>query len=250
MTAPSYGRLASLGLLAINVAGVTFMIVHSGFVAGMAWVLVIGLHELGHAVVARYLGARIVKILLIPYVGGLTLGPIRSNLDGRAAFTLGGVALSAVAAVLLLTASAAVPGDAGVWLASLAAAMAWINLLNLLPVSPLDGGRLVVLTTTAWSVWVGHTVRGFMLAFLVYWAVKTGAWLIWVIIAISAPVFLIELRFASAKPERTSSDPAEGRRAWLWLGLYVLHIVLFLGILTASVGHPGAAVRVGEALLF
>jgi Zn-dependent protease len=241
----SSGRIAALSLWAFNAAVMIYMVASAGLAGGFAWLGVVGLHELGHAVVARLLGARVVKVVLIPYVGGLTFGPMRTGLDGRAAFTLGGVALSAGLAVLLLTASVVVPG--GGWLASMAALMAWVNLLNLYPLTPLDGGRLAEVITSAWSPRIARLLKAAMLIVLACLAYRSGSVLLWIVIGLTGSIFLAEVWF-SVPP--SPSSPGDGRRAWIWLGLYLLHGLLFAGIFAAAVGRPGVAAKVAVMFPF
>ena len=58
-------------------------------------------------------------------------------------------------------------------------------------------------------------------------------------------IFLAEVWF---EVPPSPSEPGDARRAWIWLGLYLLHIPLFLGIIAAAVGRPGVAAKV--AVLF
>lgn len=250
MSGAGYGRLADLALAIINLAGISYTILRAGWTAGLCWTAVVVLHEVGHAAVAKFLGAKIVRVLVVPYVGGVTIGLVRAGLDGTACFILGGVALSSLAALGLLSIASAVGGTAGLWMAAFAGLMAWVNLLNLIPVSPLDGGRLLVLVTRAWKPWIGRLVQGGMLALLTYLAVRTGAWLLWVIVAITGPLFLLEVYLRVRFRSSAGDEKSAGSGALVWLGIYLLEVALLMGTFAASFGKAGVASRISALLPF
>jgi Zn-dependent protease len=115
--------------------------------------LVIVLHELGHALMVKRAGARVVRIDVLPFGGRCLwkgqLGPTR-----RAAIAWGGV-LAQLLLLLVTVALLAVLGfpHAGL-LDDLAISFTLINGLfiftNLLPVEPLDGAEAWPLLALAW----------------------------------------------------------------------------------------------------
>jgi Zn-dependent protease len=111
----------------------------------LAFALVVGMvaHEAGHVAVMRAFGDRSSAFYFVPFLGGVAIGRMNHAQDWRhAAMVLGGPAAG--------LASAVVAGALG-WvldshfLLACAAFFAAINLFNLLPIPPLDGGQLALI---------------------------------------------------------------------------------------------------------
>jgi Zn-dependent protease len=119
------------------------------FAAG--FVLLIFVHELGHAVVLRREGIPAGAPVFIPFVGALISmrgQPRDAAVEARVA--LGGPVLGSLAAWAVMAAGLATHTP---FLVGLGHVGAWLNLFNLIPVSPLDGGRIVGAFTRAfWLV--------------------------------------------------------------------------------------------------
>lgn len=118
----------------------------------------IGFHEYSHLYAAKKLGLETKGFYLIPFVGGVALvdGKYKSRKDHAIiaiAGPIGGGALALVVAGLYYFTGVQFFGQAAVW-------MLVINLLNLLPLSFLDGGQL--LSTLTYSI--NRTVGFFVLA--------------------------------------------------------------------------------------
>lgn len=112
----------------------------------LAWMLlvVVALHEAGHYLAMRLLGYRRTQMLMLPLVGGVAFGEeSRPNGWHRAIVSLAGP----VPGVLLAAAVLATAGGpwvaAHAWVMPLAWTMLLVNLLNLLPFHPLDGGHVL-----------------------------------------------------------------------------------------------------------
>jgi Zn-dependent protease len=159
--------LAMVALLAAGLADNRFAIDapgYSGTAYGLAGaltavVLLFGvlLHELGHAIVARRFGLRVDGITL-SWMGGITR--IEGDAESpRVEFSIAGVGplvSAAVGGVLWIVRELVVAGGGGRLAVSALGWLAVINVVlavfNLLPASPLDGGR--VLHAVVWGV--GH----------------------------------------------------------------------------------------------
>jgi Zn-dependent protease len=115
------------------------------FVCGAAIALIA--HELGHALVSRHLGASDVNISLHAW-GGLTRYRLRSSSRGQIALiAVAGPAVGLALGVVVWLVRSASPPPTGsvatdVYRQLLFVTVGW-SLINLLPVIPLDGGRLL-----------------------------------------------------------------------------------------------------------
>ena len=158
-----------------------------GGAMGMAWsigliVLFFGcvvLHELGHSLTARRYGVRVPRILLLPIGGMAEMEQIPRRPSAELLITVAGPAVNFVIVALLLPfvwrEMLGLAEVAEFSLTDIAAQLCWANLImglfNLLPVFPMDGGRifrallayhLPYLRATWWAVMVG---RGLALLF-------------------------------------------------------------------------------------
>lgn len=108
--------------------------------------IVIGIHELGHFLAMRAFGYRNVHMLALPLIGGVTIGQETvPSATKRAWMSLMGPLPGIVIGWTLLLAQpwfAQSPTVTG-WLNDAALLFLFINYLNILPIPPLDGGRVV-----------------------------------------------------------------------------------------------------------
>jgi Zn-dependent protease len=154
----SWSLLVIVGLVAIGLAGGVLpaeapgvsggWYALAGIVTAVAFVATIAAHEIGHAVVARRQGLEVGGIMLWA-LGGLT------SIEGEPATPAGELALSGVGPLIsFLLGLALVVMAVGLHLAGapslLAVSIGWLGgmnvllaVLNVLPASPLDGGRML-----------------------------------------------------------------------------------------------------------
>ncbi|MCS6969760.1 MAG: site-2 protease family protein [Planctomycetes bacterium] len=101
--------------------------------------LAVLVHELGHRLGERWAGARAGTVTLWP-LGGIADGWVPPTLRAQLAVAATGPAASAA----LWAAAFAVPivGGAGILWTALTTLSGWLALINLIPIDPLDGGRL------------------------------------------------------------------------------------------------------------
>ncbi|MDR6878430.1 site-2 protease family protein [Bacillus sp. 3255] len=148
------------------------------FVIGI--VVMILIHELGHVAAAKLKGLPVSALVFIPFLGAaVTLkknptdaataafigigGPVLGTLGGVAAFALG-----------VYTDSPTI--------VSIAYAAFYLNLINLLPVHPLDGGRIVT-AVTRW-LWIVGLIGGLVFIFyLDYYVNQLIFFAIWAMFA-------------------------------------------------------------------
>lgn len=174
------GTLAAIGLLIakffgslvkfapfLKTAGSMFvMIAVYAMSGGWAWaagfVLLIFVHECGHVLAARHFGLPVTAPVFIPFVGAyILLKEMPRNAWVEAWIGIGGPILGSLGALVCHAAGEQLNQPL---LISLALSGYLINLFNLVPITPLDGGRIV----TALSPWLwllGLVMMG-LLAFL------------------------------------------------------------------------------------
>jgi Zn-dependent protease len=101
---------------------------------------VIGFHEAGHWLAMRVLGYRNLQIIMLPLVGGVTLGQETGyNASHRILVSLMGPLPGIVLGTIILW----FDGMEGGLTTMLGITLLVVNYLNLLPVMPLDGGQLL-----------------------------------------------------------------------------------------------------------
>jgi Zn-dependent protease len=133
-----------------------------GLPFAVGFVLLIFVHELGHALVMQQQGIRAGAPVFIPFVGAvIAMKSLPRNAWVEARVGIGGPLLGSVGALVCLV--IAWLTESMLWYA-LASTGFLINLFNLIPISPLDGGRIVgVISRWLWAV--GYAV-GAMVFFL------------------------------------------------------------------------------------
>jgi len=110
-------------------------------------------HEMGHYLAAKQRGLAVGLPTFIPFVGAwIDLKEQPRDVETEAYVALAGPLLGTVAAIACYLAA----GDGGPrWLMAVAYSGFFLNLFNLLPISPLDGGRVTaVLSPRIWFVGV------------------------------------------------------------------------------------------------
>ncbi|XMB25459.1 site-2 protease family protein [Paenibacillus sp. BR2-3] len=131
-----------------------------GFSIG--FVLLLLVHELGHVIAAKQKGLPVSAPLFIPFLGAL-IAMKRQPLDAKteAYIAFGGPLLGTIGSVAVFAAAYYLDSPL---LYSLAYVGFLLNLINLLPIHPLDGGRIAT-AVTRW-LWLVGLVGG--LAVIIY----------------------------------------------------------------------------------
>jgi Zn-dependent protease len=130
-----------LGLF--TVSALAFVLLAGAFwdwAIALILVAVIAFHEAGHWLTMRLLGYRNLQILMMPLVGGVTLGQEKEHqVSHRILISL----MGPLPGIILGTFLVWFFGVGSGWLSMLGIALLVINYFNLLPVLPLDGGQIV-----------------------------------------------------------------------------------------------------------
>lgn len=160
--------LAKGGLGKLLLTGGTMFVSIAVYAQAFGWpyaagfVLLILVHELGHFAAARQHGLAVGAPVFIPFVGAwiaLKETDLRPSTEAHVA--LAGPMLGSIASFACYLMG--VSGQGRLWMA-LAQAGFMLNLFNLIPIRPLDGGRIAsVISPASW--WIGAP----MLAALFFW---------------------------------------------------------------------------------
>src|ERR1700694_5108924 len=166
-----FGKLSYIGLLVLKFKGLWVTVLSTGVTAliyaqlfgwafGVGIVLLILIHESGHVVVARVIGLPVSLPVMIPFLGAfVSMKQQPRTVAQESIMAIGGPVLGSIAAGLCYVGYLAMPSSStGQLLRALAYFGFLINLFNLIPLTPLDGGRV----TSLLSKWV-H-VAGLVLA--------------------------------------------------------------------------------------
>ncbi len=154
----SFIGIAGLGLKLLKSAKVIKVLFAAGSLAAYSWlfsiefaialILCLVFHEYGHIKAMKYFGLKTKGIYLIPFVGGLALSDDKINTRWQdIVISIMGPFFGLILSIACLV---------GYWLtdieilAGLAVFNALLNLFNLLPILPLDGGH--VLKSIAFSI--------------------------------------------------------------------------------------------------
>ena len=181
----------------------------------LGFVIIILIHEIGHAVVIRAKGLRAGVMVFIPFIGGaVTLkDQPRSAYDDAQIGLAGPIAGTAASLIVLQIYKWT---DSPLYLAIAAAGFA-VNLLNLLPIGMLDGGRISAAVTKWMWVFGGGA--------LVYKVVKQPNPLMLVVLLLVA--FQVYASIARERDDKSFYDVTMSQRAAIAVAYFSL--VVFLG---------------------
>lgn len=132
---------AQLGIFLVS--SIAFVML-AGFYWGWGFALpilgVILFHEAGHWLAMRLLGYRNLQILMLPLVGGVTLG---QESEERAAHRVLVSLMGPLPGIILGSVILGLYGFGSGWITTLGVMLLVVNYLNLLPILPLDGGQIL-----------------------------------------------------------------------------------------------------------
>ncbi len=239
--------LASLGLKLLKSAKAVKVLLVGASVAAYSWlfsfqfalmiIFCLVVHEYGHIKAMKYFGMKTKGIYLIPFVGGAAVG--ENNLNTRwqnvVISIMGpvfGMALSLIA--LFLYYITGMPIFAGV-----AGFNALLNLFNLLPILPLDGGHILKAITFSMHSLAGLAVCVGGILFGVFISYAFGLALLWFLLLLGSVEILMEWRFR----QHSTLLPLDRYGQIFSAAWYLLTIAVLVGIifLIASSGDPALA---------
>jgi Zn-dependent protease len=181
----------------------------SGGLHGLLWQMLllicffgcVVLHELGHSLTARRYGVRVPRILLLPIGGMAEMEQIPRKPSAEFLITIAGPAVNFVIVALLLPFtwrySLGVDNLLVYSPAELLTQLFWANLImgtfNLLPVYPMDGGRILRSILALWlpylrATWWAVTITRVLAPLLAFIAVFYLGW--WMLAALFVFIYL------------------------------------------------------------
>lgn len=180
-------------------------------------------HEMGHYVAARQRGLKVGLPTFIPFMGAwIQLKELPHDAETEAYVGLAGPLIGSVGALACYFA-ARQGGDSTTWLLAVSYAGFFLNLFNLIPVSPLDGGRITaVLSPRIWLL--GAPV-------LVAVLVTQRAWVLLIILVLAMPQLQAAWRFDRNDPEnqRYYAASLETRLSY---SITYFALLVFLAVMT------------------
>lgn len=245
-------------------------------------VLLIFIHEMGHVIAMRKKGYATSAPVFIPMLGAVIFAPKFRDADTEAYVGYGGPLFGAAISIAIGLLWWLWPGQP-VLLLLLAYVSAFINLFNLIPIRPLDGGRIMQ-AVGHWYKYVGVTV----LALFTLYIRQPGFLLIWILVlgditmsgklrlklAVGCWIAMVGLMFMGyseeplfvdifdatlsgfmtlmyswdAKKEKSELIPEPypelpDHRKWAWAGYYALLFIVLLGTMFTLTPHIPTAIK-------
>lgn len=185
--------LKSTKFLKLALAGASFAAYSYMFTWQFAAMLLIMIfiHELGHVIAMRQCGIHVKGIYLIPFFGGAAVADedFKTRRDESYIALMGpwfGFLVSVAFGIMYFITDVPVFAAGATW-------CALINLFNLLPVNPMDGGR--VLKSIAFSIGnkFGLIFLGISLFFMMYLIITFKIWLFLILLIVAVLELSIEL---------------------------------------------------------
>jgi Zn-dependent protease len=222
LNAAKLGPILKSGLTMILSVGAYALVF--GWMYAVGLVLLILVHEMGHYLAARRIGLDAGLPTFIPFVGAwiqLKEQPLSVQQETYVAFA--GPFVGTIGAIVVLW--LAMQYDSRMLLA-LAYAGFFINLFNLIPITPFDGGRIVaILSPRIWLIGAPILVGVFLMI---------PSPMLLIILFLLAPTLWRSLKgaWSGSVPDthpRYYDAPPEVRIRW---AAYYILLLLFLGVMT------------------
>ena len=213
-----FGTVGTM-LLATGVYAIVF-----GWRYAVGIVAMLFIHEMGHYLAARQRGLDVGMPTFIPFVGAwIELKQRPHDAETEAYIGLAGPMLGTVGAI---GAYFFARNYGTSWLLAVAYTGFFINLINLIPLPPLDGGRVTaVLSPRIWLL--GVPIIGLMLWF-------HFSMILLLVAILAAPHVLTALRFDKNHPANQQYYDVSPRVRWEY-GLLYVGLIAFLAYMTNDV---------------
>lgn len=192
-----------------------------GWKYAAGFVALLFVHEMGHYMAARQRGLAVGAPTFIPFVGAwVELKDLPHDAETEAHVGLGGPLLGSVGALAVYFIAR---DDGPTWLLAVAYAGFFLNLFNLIPLSPFDGGRITaVLSPRIWFLGVP------VLLALFYW--RPSPMLV-LMAVLAAPQLWRAWKFDPNSEEAKTYYAVPAARKWEYALIY-LGLAAFLAVMT------------------
>lgn len=225
------GILLKFGLASVTAVISVFIYAQLfGWGFGIGLVALLFVHEMGHAVVMKLKGLPVGGMIFIPMLGAAVfMRRMPGNARDEAEVGIAGPVAGALASLICLFFALSSPDVPGIW-APLAYFGFFLNLFNLIPIIPFDGGR--VLSALDRRVWL---LGFFALVAVQVWQWVSGNSSIWLLIFIvmAATEFWARRRAADSPEGRAYYAVPVSERIVIGLAYFGLIAVLVLGMTAA-----------------
>lgn len=190
-----------------------------GWRLGIVIVLALAAHEMGHYVAYRAYGLTARLPVFVPFLGAYTAGAIAPDLEQDAYIALAGPLTGLVLAGACYAVGAATADR--FWLAC-ADLSAFLNLFNMLPMLPFDGGRAIG------AVWPPLWIAGGILFIVMAAFLHVPIVLVALIVLIGLPSMLAAMR-GGGDPRAAAMTNGARARVSVWYLIIALGLILVLG---------------------
>ena len=213
--------LASAGTMLVSLVVYAFIF---GWRYAAGFIVLLFVHEMGHYIAARHKGLNVGLPTFIPFVGAwIELKDLPHDAQTEAFVGLGGPLIGTVGATLCYLLARQTGTD---WLLAVAYSGFFLNLFNLIPISPFDGGRITaVLSPRIWLLGVPILVA------LFFW--RPSPMLI-LIALLAWPQLWKAIKYRKDSVEAQTYYAVSTAIKWEY-GLYYIALAGFLALMTHDV---------------
>jgi Zn-dependent protease len=219
-----FGKLLTTGgtmLISLVIYGWMF-----GWRYAVGFIFLLFVHEMGHFIAARQRGLNVGAPTFIPFVGAwIEMKDIPHDAETEAYVGLAGPLVGSLGALACYFVARDM-GMSGQWLLAVSYSGFFLNLFNLIPLSPLDGGRITaVLSPKLWLLGVPVLVGLFLM--------KPNP-MLFIIAIMAAPQVMKAWHFRADDPEHAAyyQTSAETR---LTYGTAYVGLIIFLAMMVHDV---------------
>jgi Zn-dependent protease len=203
-----------------------------GWRYAVGFIALLFVHEMGHYVAARQKGLNVGLPTFIPFVGAwIELKEMPHDAQTEAYIGLGGPLLGTVGATVCYLLARSWNLD---WLLAVSYAGFFLNLFNLIPLSPFDGGRITaVLSPRIWFAGVPVLVGLFL---------YRPSPMLLLIALLAAPQLMKAWKYRSDSEEAQTYYAVPTRVKWEYAAYYI-GLAAFLAVMTHDVHEMLGAAR-------
>lgn len=153
-------KLGSTAAMAVSMAvSLAVYAMAFGIKFGLGFIILLFVHEFGHLAASRIVGLSTTRPVFVPFVGAvISLRQAPANAKMEANIAIGGPAAGTLSALICL--AFYLWTDHLLWLV-LTLTACLLNLFNLIPCAPLDGGR-IAFAISPYMWWMGTVLLGGM----------------------------------------------------------------------------------------